>query len=326
MINVGLYIDDIELENSPFKKIEGFKKSSERVSVRTDIAPEDYEIIEKYFKLRDPDYDPKKKNNKIDNSKLVRELLMDFFNNIALEKKSIEDLYFVLLLPKTQEVDEIEFKGEIVGAFQSDSAFYNENPFRFHRGIKKEFNFLFNIEEFNEQNYNDFIYLYHGNESLFFNVDKSIQGDFLKVRARFKELGLDIDIDDCYFTVINVNNYLDELHQGQYVCKDTYSYHKGVIALIDMFDENRICLTCQWRYTHDFFEVGFFAHDVGVFNEHIISMTDDELVKEYYSIVTTMTREGFLERRIKDLDKSIEDLKRMKDEKQALLDEIREKK
>ena len=322
-------IDTIIFKKSPFEKIKEFKKTKgKRKIVGTDITPEDYELIEKYFKMRDPDYAPNnKKNNKINSSKFVKELLMKFFNSIALEKKSIENLYFVLLLPKTQEVDEINFKGEIVGAFQSDTASHCANFFKFNRGTKNEFNFMFDLEEFNEQNYNDFISIFNGKEFLFFSVGKSVQYDFLKVKAHFKEIGLDIDLDDCYFTIINVNNYLDRLYQGQYVQGGSYNSHHGLIALIDKFDKNRICLTCKWCYTTNFFEVEFYAHDVDVFNEYIIHKTDnDELVDEYYSIVPPMTLEEFYEDKIKELDKHIEDLKRLRDNNQALLDEIYEKK
>lgn len=87
---IKMCYDELELKNSPFHKIEGFKKSSERVSVRTDIAPEDYEIIEKYIRQRDPDFDPKKKNNKFDNSKFVRELLMNFSTILHLKKRVLK--------------------------------------------------------------------------------------------------------------------------------------------------------------------------------------------------------------------------------------------
>lgn len=71
--------DEFELKCSPFQKINSFKKASERVSVRTDIAPEDYEIIEKYIRQRDPDFDPKNTKNKFDNSKFAERAIDELF-------------------------------------------------------------------------------------------------------------------------------------------------------------------------------------------------------------------------------------------------------
>lgn len=110
-----MFYDNFELNKSPFQKIDEFKKTSpdNRTSVRTDISLEDYELVEKYIKMRDPDFDPKKKNNKFDNSKFVKELLMNFFNNVALDKQSFKDLYLILLVSNPEDID--KGHGEIIG-------------------------------------------------------------------------------------------------------------------------------------------------------------------------------------------------------------------
>lgn len=320
---------DFELKNSPFQKIDGFKKTSQdRVSVRTDIAPEDYEIIEEYIMKRDPDFDPKKKNNKFDNSKFVRELLMDFFNNITLEKKSFEDMYFVMLLPKDfDDSSDVELDGEIVGVIQDPESFYTENWFAHFKGKRNKYNFIYNLEEFNERNYNDFLYVYHGNDPIFTCVDKSIQHDFVKVKMRLSEVYHELDIDNCYFTIFNVNNYLDVLNKGQYTHGASKFHHEGLLVFLDGFDECRLTMTCEWALYHDNCMLSLIVEDIGKFNEFIINRSkNDELINEYWSISTMVSREGYLERRIKDLDKCIEDCTRMRDEKQALLDELRENK
>lgn len=320
---------DYEMKQSPFHKIDGFKKTkgNDRVSVRTDIAPEDYEIIEKYIMQRDPDFDPKKKNNKFDNSKFVRELLMDFFNNITLEKKSFEDMYFVMLLPKDfDDPEDLELDGEIVGVIEDPKSFYTENWFNHFKGNRNKYNFIYNLEEFNERNYNDFLYDYHGDDPIFTCVDKSIQHDFVKVKIRLSEVYHELDIDNCYFTIFNVNNYLDVLNDGVYTQGASKFHHEGVLVFLDGFDEVRLTMTCEWSFYYNTrCALSLIVEDNGKFNEHIIDRTNnDELINEYWSITTVYTREGALERRIKDLNKCIEDCTRMRDEKQAMLDELRE--
>ena len=319
--------DEFEIQSSPFQKLDEFKKakSNDRVSVRTDIAPEDYELIEKYIKQRDPTFDPKKKNNNFDNSKFVRELLMDFLNNTAFDKSSFEDLYIILLLSKTEESD--VFDGEVIGALEGSQVFYGENLFNYYKGKRNKCNFIYNLEKFNERNYNDLMYTLKYKGRLFYHVDENTQKDFVKTKMRLNEVYEEsIDIDNAYFTIVNVNNYLDELHEGQYVCKGTRFQHEGVIALIDALDKCRICMTCLWSlYPDGYFQVSFEVKDENEFFDRTIYQANiDDIVKEYYGTLTkTYSREGAIERRIKDLDETIEQLTRMRDEKIALLDEIR---
>lgn len=298
--------DIFETTQSPFQQIDEFRKTKgDRVSVRTDIAPEDYELIEKYIKMRDPDFDPKKKNNSFDNSKFVRELLMNFFNSITLEKKSFENLHIILLLPKTQDHDDLELKGEIVGVLEGEDVFL-KNPFKYAHGDRNKFNFIFNIEEFNERNYKDLLFLNRKkNERLFYNVSEDIQDDFFKVKSRLSEVYHEFDLDECYYTIVNVNNYLDVLNEGQYTSNWSSFHHEGFIVLLDPFDKlNQIYMTITWTCYNGVCETSFEVIEAGAFNETLLEQIDnDELLKEYSSITQVYSFEYALKKRI-DEDKN----------------------
>ena len=300
--------DGFEIKHSPFQQIDEFRKTKgDRVSVRTDIAPEDYELIEKYIKLRDPDFDPKKKNNSFDNSKFVRELLMNFFNSITLEKKSFENLHIVLLFPKTQDADELELKGEIVGALEGEDVFL-KNPFKYAHSKRNKFNFIFKLEDFNERNYNDLLLLNRKKERLFFQVSQDIQDDFYKVKSRLSDVYYDLDLDECYFTIVNVNNYLDVLNEGQYTSNWSSFHHEGFIVLLDPLDKlQRLCLSISWACYHDLCETAFEVIDEGDFNETILEQIDnEEILKEYSSITQVYSFEHAIRRRIEDDKNNIE--------------------
>ena len=118
------------------------------------------------------------------------------------------------------------------------------------------------------------------------------------------------------------------LFEGQYVGKKYSTYwHEGVIVLLDPYSEDRVCISLNWTF-HDYeMKLELDVIDVGEFNVRTINETNiDELIKEYWSITNMYSREDALEMRIKDLNESIEQLTRMRDEKLALLDEIRENK
>ena len=192
--------EEIELKHTPFKKIDKLKeaKSGERVHVGTDISPEDFQYIEEYILKRDPEYKPQNKKNAFDKSKFLKELLFDFINNVSLKKKSFKDLYILLLLPKTEDPDELDDNGQIVGAVQTPDGFYMANAFRRIGFHAHDYNFIFSLKDFDEETYK-LLFFDKLEERAFFCVDERIQHDFFKTKARLSEVYDELDLDDCYF-------------------------------------------------------------------------------------------------------------------------------
>ena len=239
-------------------------------------------------------------------SKFIHELIVDFLNNITLEKKSFETLHIILLLPKTQDPDELELKGEIVGVLEGEDVL--KNPFKYAHGDRNKFNFIFNLEEFNERNYNYLLLLNRKKERLFFQVSQDIQDDFFKVKSRLSEVYHELDLDECYYTIVNVNNYLDVLNEGQYTSNWSSFHHEGFIVLLDPLDKlQRLCLSISWACYHDLCETTFEVIDEGDFNETILEQIDNvEILEEYSSITQVYSYEYALKKRIDDDKNHIE--------------------
>jgi len=289
-----MFEDGFEIKQSLFYKERDLKTSGKDKQIQSRIAPEVRKDLEDYFMKR---YNTTEGVS----SSFIHELIVNFLNSITTEKKSFEDLYIILLLPKTEDPDELEVKSEIIGTLQGDDVFFR-NPFKFQHGNRNKFNFIFNVEDFNERNYNDLLAMYKKKDALFFNVDESIQDDFVKVKMRLSELCYDIDLDNCYFTVVNVNNYLDELHEGQYTSNWSSFHHEGVIVLLDPFNKlKRFCMGIDWACYHDLCEVFFKVIDEGHFNETILEQIDNmEIVEEYSKITQAYSYEHALKKRIED--------------------------
>ena len=291
--------DGFEIKQSLFYKERDLKTSGKDKPIQSRIAPEVREDLNDYLMKR---YNTTEGVS----SKFIHELIVDFLNNITLEKKSFENLHIILLLPKTQDPDELELKGEIVGVLEGEDVL--KNPFKYAHGDRNKFNFIFNLEEFNERNYNDLLLLNRKKERLFFQVSQDIQDDFFKVKSRLSEVYHELDLDECYYTIVNVNNYLDVLNEGQYTSNWSSFHHEGFIVLLDPLDKlQRLCLSISWACYHDLCETTFEVIDEGDFNETILEQIDnDEILEEYSSITQVYSFEYALKKRIDDDKNHIE--------------------
>ena len=291
--------DGFEIKQSLFYKERDLKTSGKDKPIQSRIAPEVREDLNDYLMKR---YNTTEGVS----SKFIHELIVDFLNNITLEKKSFENLHIILLLPKTQDPDELELKGEIVGVLEGEDVL--KNPFKYAHGDRNKFNFIFNLEEFNERNYNDLLLLNRKKERLFFQVSQDIQDDFFKVKSRLSEVYHELDLDECYYTIVNVNNYLDVLNEGQYTSNWSSFHHEGFIVLLDPLDKlQRLCLSISWACYHDLCETTFEVIDEGDFNETILEQIDNvEILEEYSSITQVYSYEYALKKRIDDDKNHIE--------------------
>lgn len=258
--------EKIEIERSPFY-VERDEKTQKgkRKSVRTDVSPEVYQDIEKYITQRGDDFD---------RSKFVKELVMDFLNNHALEQKFFRHLNAILLLPKTSNPEEINGKAKVISFIEGNDWLELTLLNIFHGVIDYPLrnNFIYTLKEFNRENYNAFLYYFQGlygyEENIFFNVDKETQKDFDKVKTRLSE-DIDFDIDDAYFVMFTFNNYLDVLIDGVYKSRHDKYEHDGVVVLMEDLKEG-VFASIIWKYLEgefvfslEFFDINEFESQVG---------------------------------------------------------------
>lgn len=275
---------------SPFYKNRDLKTSGKDKPIQSRIAPEVKKDLKDYFMKR---YNTTEGVS----SSFIHELIVNFLNSILLEKKSFEDIYVIMLLPKTQDPDELEIKGTIIGAVETQDGEPMRRVFRRKHYHKNKFNFIYNLEDFNELTFN-MLHFERLNVPAFFCVSEDIQHDFVKTKMRLSEVYHDIDLDECYITIFNINNYLDELIEGQYMSTHYQYYHEGILVFSNLLDEIRVCTTLDWSFVNGEIVIQLNIVDRGEFSETIIYNTNNEdIVDEYYSITKTITREEALKKR-----------------------------
>ena len=325
-----MYDEGFEIKQSPFKKIDEFQeaKRDDRVLMSAGISPEDHEIIVKYIRQRGNDFG---------NAKFLKELMLNFINNVAFDRCCFNDIFVILLLPKTQDPDELEDKGKIVGAIQFQEETYQsrmlKDSFMVHNEHhKNSFNFIFNLRDFNEDNYNYYLPFYDLQERAFFCVDESIQHDFVMTKMRLSEVYFELDVDNCYFTVISLNNYLDMLKDGVYVSKDTSYYHEGALVLLDLENDLKLYLTMDWRFDRGEIELALELHDEETFDIRLHESYDKALIEEFENLTCSLSPEELLQEQkqahlnlIKYNDLTIEEKLKENERSNQIIKEIDEK-
>lgn len=313
----------LNMEKSPFY-VERDEKTQKgkRKSVRTDVSPEVYQDIEKYIKQRGNDFD---------RSKFVKELVMNFLNNHAIEQKFFKDLNVILLLPKTSNPDELNEKAQVIG-FIDGNEWLEITLLNIFHGVVDyplRYNFMFTLKEFDAYNYNNFLHyfnsLYNYEETIFFNIDKETQQDFDKVKARLSELYEDIDIDDAYFVMFTFNNYLDVLHDGVYRSKSSDMEHEGVIVLLEDLLEG-VFARIKWSYIQGELSLKFQFEDVKEFESKIVpDLSNHEIFKDFRNMSKTVSPLGKLQYNKKRLEREKDYLEGKLEEVSQMLIEIDEK-
>ena len=298
-------------------------KGSERKNVRTDVSPEVYHDIMKYVKQRGEDFD---------RSMFVKELVMDFLNNHALEQKFFRNLNAILLLPKNLKPDEVNEKARLIGFIDGHdwleitlaNIFYGGNV-----NYPIKYNFMYTLREFDKYNYNNFLHyfnrLYKYEDNIFFNIDCETQQDFDKVKARLSELYEDIDIDDAYFVMITLNNYLDVLKDGVYRSKSSEMEHEGVIVLLEDLYEGVYARTL-WSYSQGELSLKISFDNVKKFETDIgLNLSNLEILQDFKRMSKTVSPKGKLEFTKKQLLSENEYMKAQLKKNDEKLKEIDEK-
>ena len=284
----------LKMERSPFY-VERDEKTNvkTRKNVRTDVSPEVYQDIETYIKQRGDDFNM---------SRFVKELVMDFLNSNTIEQKFFRNLNAILLLPKTQDPDELQEKCKIVGFIDGNDWLEITLLNIFYGGgldYPLTHNFIYTLREFDSYNYNNFLHyfnrLYNYNDTIFFNIDEETQQDFDKVKARLSELYQDIDIDNAYFVMFTFNNYLDVLHDGVYRCKTSDLEHEGVIVLLEDFYEG-VFARVKWSYLQGELSFSLKFFNVNEFEIQLASdLSNPEILEDFRHITKITNAKGKLE-------------------------------
>ena len=278
------------MEQSPFFIERNLETTRNDETIQTRISNDTWEDLQQYLNQRYGTLEKVK-------SKFAYDLIVNFLNSIALDKWCFKDSYVIMLFPNTTNLQELRENSQIIGFVKSDEQISDFNNFKV--STKNEYNFISCLKRFDETTF-EMLNLENLSKNALFNIDKEIQHDFIQVKQRLSELYKSIDVEDCFISIFNLNNYLDVLKEGQYVSRHSMFEHEGLIVLLLPDNPlNRINARIVWCYTEGDLSLTFNIEDEATFmNETIYQTNNEVLITECLSIGYTETRLAGLKRKL----------------------------
>ena len=135
-MSIDVNFKGFHMKQSPFH--EETKANKEMVSFR--LEEDVIEKLEKHFKEV---YDEK--------SKGYKELCHKKMDSLCLDRKTFNHLEVFMLIPKTEDIDELERKSQIIAVINTECDF-RENYIH-HVGFTKEYNISYELQDFNQRNF-----------------------------------------------------------------------------------------------------------------------------------------------------------------------------
>ena len=203
------------------------------------------------------------------------------FNDIALEKldiicrerKSYQDLNIMMLIPKTDDIDELNKKGEIIGFFNIDDISDLNQDLLVRDESDDTIRIIDNLHSHSLESYYNIIkYI---NPSCF-RFDMNDVSSFDDFKIRLNKAYPNIELDNSYFIQIELNNYFDIFRDGEFQSYLLNNTHIGAYAFIDYRinndgESNNRKLYCiiKWSYTSNILNIDFDFVDEISFNSNL---------------------------------------------------------
>lgn len=181
-------------------------------------------------------------------SKGIQSICLDYLDKLCFEKKIFEHLEVIMLIPKTDNLDALDVKSQII-AFVNHDVDFNEHYISSHR--EGEDYLTYDLTDFNERNF-PMNLLKETVDSNVVNTPREHLDSFNNFKQKQASLYQDLDIENCYFVRFPLNNYLDEYLNGQFHHRTFRGNHIGLILLEDIIADRKLFMIVDWFYESEF--------------------------------------------------------------------------
>ena len=181
-------------------------------------------------------------------SKGIQMICHDYLDKLCFEKKIFEHLEVIMLIPKTDNIKELEVKSQII-AFVNHDIDFKDYYISNHR--EGENYLAYDLMNFNENNF-PMNLLKETVDSNVIHTPRESLNSFHVFKQRQAQLYQELDIDDCYFVRFPLNNYLDKNLNGQFHHSTFKGNHIGLVLLEDILADRKIFMIVDWFYESEF--------------------------------------------------------------------------
>lgn len=269
------------MTQSPFHKNRNLNGKTQSISFRIPI--EVYDDLKEYFSgLHD--------ENPITNG--LKDFSINILNHVCMERKIFSKLNVILLIPKTDDIDELNEKTEIIGFFNDDIDYVKSLNTENYVGDIPDYDIRYDLPSFEK----DGEYINH---FILKVIQNTRIGSFYKIhnpsitsqdifKEKLDELYPQIDLDKCYLVLTHLNNYFDEFRNGQFQSKEYNNYHDGAYVFTDYNERRKLYCSISWIYSSDFENITFdikFMSELS-FSTMVYNTEDKKFIDNFYKITS----------------------------------------
>ena len=318
----------IKIEKSPFEKQRKITAPRDTPHLQTQVSQDMFEDFMKFARHYNIEHPPQKQFDYDNKANPLKHILNEFLNSHALERQCFTNLYVIMVfnIGEFETPFNTDVHGAVIGFVDQPFKFTKFKPF--HANVPDDQNTsktIYCLEHFDNDTL-DLMNLKSLDREVLFGVSPSIYDDFDKVRERLQELYEDIDFDNAYISMFNLNNYLDILQNGVYVIEHSTYYHEGFVVLLDpddiyMFD--RIVARINWSYNAGVLNFEFHVEKEDFFNTTLVFYAPRQPCLDYWNISSGfLSQQAKLELNLKHENEHIERLEKQLELEQERKDKI----
>lgn len=265
---------------SPFYKNRNLNGKTQSISFRIPI--EVHDDLKNYFSgLHD--------ENPITNG--LKDFSINILNHVCSERKIFSKLNLVLLIPKTNDIKELNEKTEIIAFFNDDIDYVKSLNTENYIGDIPDYDISYDLASLEENSYFEhFILKVIQNTKIgtFYKIHNPSITSHEILKEKLCELYPNIDLDECYIVLTHLNNYFDDFRNGQYQSREYNNYHDGAYVFTD-YDKRRKLYCCiSWIYSSDFENITFDVKFMGEtsFSSMVFHTEDKDFIDKFDKIIT----------------------------------------
>lgn len=177
----------------------------------------------------------------------VERIIDDYMDRLCLKKGIFNHMEVVMLIPKSDDIDDLQAYSEIIGLINTESDF-NKN---FNHTQKfKDSGVIYELRTFERKGFHYVLEMFKNSiDSCAFKTSKEDLESFESFKQRQAELYPDLDMNNCYFVRFPLNNYMDNFNHGKSVhYKSWKNNHLGGYVLVSAFENEEKFLLVDWYY------------------------------------------------------------------------------
>ena len=286
---IRMTTNPIMLERSPFHKQRDETAPKGSMNLQTQVSKDvedDFMRFAVFYNIEHHPPTPPDKLKEVLTKKAnpLKHIINEFLNSHALERKCFKDLHVIMAFNNPFDYHKRKFA--VIGFVRHPEKFTKFRLFNVSMQRLYETGLVYALEEFNKEFY-DMLNLASFDREVLFDISPSLYGDFEEVKKRLQELHADIDFENAYFVMFNINNYLDILQDGVYNSEMSKDKHDGAIVLCDPdYEIEMLCVRISWSYHDNKLDFKFNVEDEGFFRFELAQKLPLDVYNEFWSIST----------------------------------------